>query len=199
MFVFEFMGKVACESLQREDSGCVSQSTITVVNASLEGRKRNAFLLSAESHHKYLVMMSPLSHCIAVLLSIISVYYAQSCCTDHCLWRNHNYRGICQKKFKDVWDNMRWLRQVISRLYPITHFLHLWVTKKNAKILGFIVPVCFSPVIHWRKQASRSVPVWVPESQWWVVWLCENVTRRLSSLGRVFLSPCLDTQQTSGG
>lgn len=40
MFVFEFMGKVASESLQREDSGCVSQSTITVVNASLEGRKR---------------------------------------------------------------------------------------------------------------------------------------------------------------
>lgn len=41
---------------------------------------------------------SSLSFYLPVLLSIISVYYTLSSCTDHHLWRSHNYRGGCQKK-----------------------------------------------------------------------------------------------------
>lgn len=131
MFVFEFGGvgwrggAVVCDSLLAEDSGCVSQSTITVINASSEEQKRNTFPLSAESHQKCSTMMSPQSRCVTVLLSIISVYYTLSCCTDHCLWRNHNCRGSCQKSLKmseTIWDDEDKLAQgclilLISYIY----------------------------------------------------------------------------------
>lgn len=53
-------------------------------------------------------------------LSIISVCHTLSCCADHCLWRSHNYREGCQRRFWNVWDNAVWQRQILRASPPLT-------------------------------------------------------------------------------
>lgn len=78
-------------------------------------QKHNTFLLNLESQLRGVSSLG-----ISALLSIISNYYALSCCTDHRLRRGHNYKGGCQKRFWNVDDNMVWRRWIHYRLPPLT-------------------------------------------------------------------------------